>query len=144
VPQIAVLETVLPFLEYYEVRDRYREAKVKQRDLHARVAALKRKTQPIEQYKRYGTPVQCLYPRESLNRRRRLESESRRLSEQREQKKKAARKHMSDLQRTSEENDNLVRNLFQIYGGYRCFSDFHGRRRSYEVGQPEEERKDAS
>ncbi|KAI0036757.1 hypothetical protein K488DRAFT_40522 [Vararia minispora EC-137] len=88
--RIAVLEVLVPFMEYYETRERYREAKTRQRELHAKVAALQRKTQPIEEFKR------------------RLGRERQRMSEQQEQKKRSLRKQAADLRKKTEDNDSLT------------------------------------
>lgn len=50
--QIAVLELVLPFVEYVEARARYVEAKAKQRDLHKIVRELRDKNAPAHNLKK--------------------------------------------------------------------------------------------
>lgn len=45
--QIAVLRVLIPVNEYHEAKDRYAQAKERQRELHARVAELRDKNTPV-------------------------------------------------------------------------------------------------
>lgn len=47
IPQIAVLRVLIPVNEYHEAKERYAQAKERQRRLHARVAELRDKNAPV-------------------------------------------------------------------------------------------------
>jgi hypothetical protein len=51
--QIALLELIIPFMEYIEARDRYTKAKEVQRQLFKEVQALQRKHQPLNDLRKY-------------------------------------------------------------------------------------------
>ncbi|KAI0058575.1 P-loop containing nucleoside triphosphate hydrolase protein [Artomyces pyxidatus] len=87
--QIALLELILPFMEYVEVRRLYQEAKEKQRGLHQRVVALKAKNAPLHEFKK------------------RLEIQHKRLNEQRDEKKKATQKKFKAMGLLWNENERM-------------------------------------
>ena len=47
IPQISILNVLIPVNEYHEAKERYAEAKERQRELHARVAELRDKNAPV-------------------------------------------------------------------------------------------------
>lgn len=87
--KIAVLELVLPFVEYVEARARYVEAKAKQRDLHKIVRELRDKNAPAHNLKKH------------------LEEKYKHLNAQRDQKKKDAQKKFNDMKVKWKENERL-------------------------------------
>ncbi|KAI0030174.1 P-loop containing nucleoside triphosphate hydrolase protein [Vararia minispora EC-137] len=70
--QIALLELIVPFMEYTEARERYTKAKEEQRRLHKEVQDLRKRHEPLH------------------NLRKRFESQHRKLNELRDDKKKEA------------------------------------------------------
>lgn len=88
--QIALLELILPFMEYMEAKRSYTEAKAKQRALHKRVQTLQEKNQPMHDFKKH------------------LETRLRRINEQRDGKKDAAKKKFKSMKAKWDENEKLV------------------------------------
>ncbi|KAI0264300.1 P-loop containing nucleoside triphosphate hydrolase protein [Russula aff. rugulosa BPL654] len=98
--QIALLELILPFMEYMEAKRSYTEAKAKQRALHKCVQTLQQKNQPMHDFKKH------------------LETRLCRINEQRDGKKDAAKKSMKTkwdenqkLETRAEEISNSLSNL---------------------------------
>jgi structural maintenance of chromosomes protein 5 len=89
--QIALVNLILPFMEYMEAKKHYTEAKTKQRALHKRVQSLQQKNQPMHDFKK------------------RLETRLKRLNEQRDGKKEAAKRRFRAMKSKWDENENLVR-----------------------------------
>ncbi|KAF8266427.1 P-loop containing nucleoside triphosphate hydrolase protein [Lactarius quietus] len=50
--QIALVDLILPFMEYMEAKRNYTDVKAKQRSLHQRVKTLQQKNQPIHDFKK--------------------------------------------------------------------------------------------
>src|SRR5882757_9028262 len=77
-------------MEYMEAKRSYTDAKATQRALHKRVQTLQQKNQPMHDYKKH------------------LESRLKRITEQRDGKKEAAKKKFRSMKTKSDENDKLV------------------------------------
>jgi structural maintenance of chromosomes protein 5 len=88
--QIALVELILPFMEYMEAKRYYTDAKAKQRALHRRVQTLQQKNQPMHDFKK------------------RLETRLKRLNEQRDGKKEAAKRRFKAMKAKWDENEKLV------------------------------------
>ncbi|KAI0264050.1 hypothetical protein BGY98DRAFT_1192298 [Russula aff. rugulosa BPL654] len=87
--QIALLELILPFMEYTEAKRSYTEAKAKQRALHKCVQTLQQKNQPMHDFKKH------------------LETRLCRINEQRDGKKDAAKKKFKSMKTKWDENQKL-------------------------------------
>lgn len=94
--QIALVELVLPFMEYMEAKECYTDAKAKQRSLHKRVQTLQQKNQPMHDFKK------------------RLETRLKRINEQRDGKKEAAKKRFRSMKAKWDENEKLVNHRLPI------------------------------
>ena len=57
--QIALLELIIPFMEYMEARQRYQTAKAEQRRLHDEVKKLQDKNKPILDFKKCALVACC-------------------------------------------------------------------------------------
>jgi hypothetical protein len=88
--QIALVELILPFMEYMEAKRHYTDAKTKQRALHKRVQALQQKNQPMHHFKK------------------RLEARLKHLNERRDAKKESAKKRFKAMKSKWDENEKLV------------------------------------
>jgi hypothetical protein len=88
--QIALVELILPFMEYMEAKRCYTDAKAKQRALHKRVQTLQQKNQPMHDFKK------------------RLETRLKGINEQRDRKKEAAKKRFRSMKAKWDENEKLV------------------------------------
>ncbi|SRR6266851_3030782 len=88
--QIALIELILPFMVYMEAKRCYTDAKTKQRALHKRVQTLQQKNQPMHEFKK------------------RLEIRLKRINEQRDGKKEAAKKRFRSMKAKWDENEKLV------------------------------------
>jgi len=88
--QIALVELVLPFMEYMEAKSCYTDSKAKQRALHKRVQTLQQRNQPMHDFKK------------------RLEMRLKRINEQRDGKKDAAKKRFRSMKTKWDENEKLV------------------------------------
>lgn len=53
--QISKLNVLIPVIEYHEAKERYAEAKERQRGLHARVAELRDRNAPMHAKREYVT-----------------------------------------------------------------------------------------
>ncbi|KAH9983439.1 hypothetical protein BJV74DRAFT_797421 [Russula compacta] len=95
--QIALVELILPFMEYMEAKRRYTDAKTKQRALHKRVQTLQQKNQPMHDFKK------------------RLETRLKRINEQRDGKKESAKRKFRSMKAKWDENDKLVYILASFY-----------------------------
>lgn len=84
------MELILPFMEYMEAKRSYTDAKAKQRTLHKRVQTLQQKNQPMHDFKK------------------RIETRLKRINEQRDGKKEAARKRFKSMKTKWDENEKLV------------------------------------
>lgn len=73
-----------------EAKRSYTDAKAKQRALHKRVQTLQQKNQPMHDFKKH------------------LETRLKRINEQRDGKKEAAKKKFRSMKTKSDENDKLV------------------------------------
>ncbi|KAI9462755.1 P-loop containing nucleoside triphosphate hydrolase protein [Russula earlei] len=91
--QIALVELILPFMEYMEAKRFYTDAKTKQRALHKHVQTLQQKNQPIHDFKRL------------------LETRLKRINEQRDSKKEAAKRKFKSMKAKWEENEEMLSNL---------------------------------
>lgn len=78
-------------MEYMEAKRTYTDAKAKQRALHKRVQTLQQKNQPMHDFKK------------------RLETRLKRINEQRDGKKEAAKKRFRSMKAKWDENEKLVR-----------------------------------
>ena len=78
-------------MEYMEAKRSYTDAKTKQRALHKRVQTLQQKNQPMHDFKK------------------RLETRLKRINEQRDGKKEAAKKRFRSMKTKWDENEKLVR-----------------------------------
>ncbi|KAI9434892.1 P-loop containing nucleoside triphosphate hydrolase protein [Lactarius indigo] len=87
--QIALVELILPFMEYMEAKRYYTDVKAKQRSLHKRVQTLQQKNQPIHNFKKQ------------------LDTRLKRLDEQRDGKKEAARKKFKAMGKKQDESEKL-------------------------------------
>lgn len=87
--QIALLELILPFMEYMEAKRSYTEAKAKQRALHKCVQTLQQKNQPMHDFKKH------------------LETRIKGINEKRDGKKDAAKKKFKSMKAKWDENDKL-------------------------------------
>ncbi|KAI0309852.1 P-loop containing nucleoside triphosphate hydrolase protein [Amylostereum chailletii] len=96
--QIELLELMIPFMEYIEARARYSETKAKQRELYQRVQVLKQKNAPTLDFKK------------------RLEKEHKRLDEQRQEKKKSVSRKFKALSSRWDENEKLEGEAEDIAG----------------------------
>ncbi|SRR5260221_7612523 len=83
-------------MEYMEAKRCYTDAKTKQRALHKRVQTLQQKNQPMHDFKK------------------RLETRLKRLNEQRDGKKEAAKKRFRSMKAKWDENEKLVYQLLSI------------------------------
>ncbi len=88
--QIALVELILPFMEYMEAKRYYTDVKAKQRSLHKRVQTLQQKNQPIHDFKKQ------------------LDTRLKRLDEQRDGKKEAARRRFRAMGAKRDESEKLV------------------------------------
>jgi predicted nuclease with TOPRIM domain len=77
-------------MEYMEAKRSYTDAKAKQRTLHKRVQTLQQKNQPMHDFKK------------------RIETRLKRINEQRDGKKEAARKRFKSMKTKWDENEKLV------------------------------------
>jgi structural maintenance of chromosomes protein 5 len=77
-------------MEYMEAKRSYTEAKAKQRALHKRVQTLQQKNQPMHDFKKH------------------LETRLKRINEQRDGKKDAAKKKFKSMNTKWDENEKLV------------------------------------
>ncbi|KAH9019273.1 P-loop containing nucleoside triphosphate hydrolase protein [Lactarius pseudohatsudake] len=87
--QIALVELILPFMEYMEAKRYYTDVKAKQRSLHRRVQTLQQKNQPIHNFKKQ------------------LDTRLKRLGEQRDGKKEATRKRFKAMKAKQDESEKL-------------------------------------
>ncbi|KAH8989237.1 P-loop containing nucleoside triphosphate hydrolase protein [Lactarius akahatsu] len=88
--QIALVELILPFMEYMEAKRYYTDVKAKQRSLHRRVQTLQQKNQPIHNFKKQ------------------LDTRLKRLGEQRDGKKEATRKRFKAMGAKQDESEKLT------------------------------------
>jgi len=77
-------------MEYMESKRSYIDAKAKQRALHKRVQTLQQKNQPMHDFKKH------------------LETQLKRITEQRDGKKDAAKKKFKSMKAKWDENERLV------------------------------------
>lgn len=87
--EIALVDLVLPFMEYMEAKRHYTDVKARQRSLHLRVKTLQHKNQPIHDFKK------------------RLDATLKRLDEKRDGKKEAARKRFRAMGTKRDESEKL-------------------------------------
>ena len=88
--QIALVELILPFMEYMEAKRNYTDVKAEQRRLHLRVKTLQQKNKPIHDFKK------------------RLDVTLKRLDEKRDGKKEAARKRFRAMRVKLDESEKLA------------------------------------
>ncbi|KAI9442797.1 P-loop containing nucleoside triphosphate hydrolase protein [Lactarius psammicola] len=87
--QIALVELILPFMEYMEAKRHYTDVKARQRSLHKRVQTLQQKNKPIHDFKKQ------------------LDTRLKRLGEQRDGKKEAARRRFKAMGTKGDESEKL-------------------------------------
>ncbi|KAI0287939.1 hypothetical protein B0F90DRAFT_1827934 [Multifurca ochricompacta] len=87
--QIALVELILPFMEYIEAKRHYTDAKTKQRALHKAVQALQAKNKPMHDFKKS------------------LESRLKRVNDQRDGKKESAKRRFRAMKTKWDESEKL-------------------------------------
>ncbi|VDC05841.1 unnamed protein product [Peniophora sp. CBMAI 1063] len=86
---IALLELIIPFMEYMEARQRYTNAKAEQRRLHLEVVQIKERNKPM------------------LDLKKKLENDMKRISQKRDDKKKAAQAKFKTINSKKKDNEDL-------------------------------------
>ncbi|KAN0134136.1 hypothetical protein V8E53_004519 [Lactarius tabidus] len=87
--EIALVDLILPFMEYMEAKRHYTDVKARQRSLHLRVKTLQHKNQPIHDFKK------------------RLDASLKRLDKKRDGKKESARKRFKAMGTKRDESEKL-------------------------------------